>query len=213
MTNGPIIVFDSGVGGLSIYRPLRAALPNENIVYIADSAYFPYGDKSSEWLLKRFRTLARQFSDLSPHLIVLACNSATTNVISEVRSLVACQVVGVEPVIKPLARYKSSLALMTDASAHSEATAILCEKYGKNVHIYVPHGLASAIEFNDYEQVKRSVGEIKKMVQKYHVEAVGLSCTHYPLIMPILKKAMPSIAFIDPAPAVVRQVQKVLRLS
>lgn len=213
MEKGPIIVFDSGVGGLSIYRPLRIALPDENVVYITDSQYFPYGTKSPKWLLNRFRTLAKQFNELAPQAIVLACNSATTNVIVEMRSLVACPVVGVEPVIKPLARYSSALALMTRASATSVTTKELREKYGQHVYVYTPHNLANAIEFNDYEQVKKSIQAIKKIVQKQQIKAIGLSCTHYSLILPMLKKALPHVDIVDPSAAVVRQVQKVLRLS
>lgn len=209
----PIIVFDSGIGGQSIYRPLKVALPEENIIYISDPLHFPYGDKSSSWLSLRFQELAKQFAALSPELLVLACNSATTNIISELRSTLSCPVVGVEPVIKPLACYKSSLALMTAASASAPATIKLMEKYGEHVKIYTPHGMAVAIEYNDYEQVKRNIHEIKNIVQKEKIEAIGLSCTHYPLVIDLLKTALPETIFIDPAPAVVKEVIRVLRLA
>jgi len=208
----PIIVFDSGIGGFSIYRPLVKALPNENIIYIADSDNFPYGDKSVEWLSNRFMKLGKRFKDLDPKLVILACNSATTNIIKELRAQLSIPVIGVEPVIKPLGTYSSSLALMTESSARSTATAKLLSDYGEHVRIFTPHGLAAAIEYNDYDQVKNNIHEIKELVQKYQVKAVGLSCTHYPLIMPALKKAMPDITFIDPSGAVVREVLRVLKL-
>jgi glutamate racemase len=213
MRQGPIVVFDSGIGGLSIYRPLKAALPDTNIVYIADSAYFPYGDKSVEWLQDRFKELTLQFAALNPSVVVLACNTATTNIIQDVRSSLDCPVVGVEPVIKPLAQYESALALMTESSARSQTTAKLLQEYGSHVRVYTPKGLAKAIEYNDYDQVKKNIDEIKEIVQINQVKAVGLSCTHYPLVLPALKTAMPETIFIDPSEAVVREVLRVLRLD
>ena len=213
MNTQPIIVFDSGIGGLSIYRPLKQALPDHNLVYQTDSNNFPYGDKSPEWLSNRFTELARSFAQLDPQLLVLACNSATTTIISHLRSLLPCPVVGVEPVIKPLSQYRSALALMTQVSANSATTSELLARYGSHVRVFTPIGLATAIEYNDYEQVKKNIHEIKEIVQEYQVEAVGLSCTHYPLIISALKQALPTVTFIDPSSAVVREVVRVLKLS
>ena len=210
-TTRPIIVFDSGIGGLSIYRLLQIELPGEVIVYIADSANFPYGDKSKEWLVARFVELGKQFAALNPKLVVIACNTATTNVIQDLRSQLSCPIIGVEPVIKPLATYERSLALMTESAASSDTTKDLLSKYGEHVRIYTPHGLASAIEFNDYEQVKTIIHEIKEVVQKNNIQAIGLSCTHYPLILKELQKEIPAVAFIDPSDAVVKEVVRVLK--
>lgn len=213
MNKQPIIVFDSGVGGLSIYRPLKAALPDALIVYMTDSNNFPYGSKSADWLSHRFTELAKEFTALNPKLLVLACNSATTNIITQLRDQLDCPVVGVEPVIKPLAQYQSPLAMMTESSANSSATKSLLEKYGQHIHVYVPHGLAAAIEYNDYDQVKNSIHELKEFVQSHNTDAVGLSCTHYPLILPQLQKELPNIIFIDPSDAVVREAARVLESS
>ena len=213
MISGPIIVFDSGIGGLSIFRPLKLALPHENIIYMMDSNHFPYGNKSSDWLANRFKELSIDFKKLNPKLLVLACNSATTNVIKELRALLDCPVVGVEPVIKPLSRFTHSIAIMTEASASSDSTKTLLKTYGQHVVIYTPHGLASAIEYNDIDQVQKRIHEIKDVVQKAQIEAVGLSCTHYPLIIKELKSAMPDVTFIDPSDAVVKEVVRVLESS
>lgn len=211
MASRPIIVFDSGIGGLSIYRPLKTALPKENIVYIADSLHFPYGDKSQSWLTSRFAELAQDFRTLNPKLVVLACNSATTNVITELRTSLSCPVIGVEPVIKPLSSYDHAVALMTASSAASSTTLGLLSRYGQHVQIYVPHGLAQAIEYSDFEQVKKNIHEIKKFVQENHIQAVGLSCTHYPLVIHEFQKAMPNVIFIDPSEAVVKEILRVLQ--
>ncbi|MFZ2199501.1 MAG: aspartate/glutamate racemase family protein [Microgenomates group bacterium] len=213
MDTSPIIVFDSGIGGMSIYKPLRLALPNANIIYIADTDNFPYGDKSSAWLASRFAQLGKQFASLSPRLVVLACNSATTNIIADLRKTLDCPVVGVEPVIKPLSVFTHSLALMTTVSAQSETTKQLLKKYGDHITIFTPHGLAVAIEYNDFEQVEKNIHEIKNIVQAQKIEAIGLSCTHYPLILNRLQAAMPSVKFIDPSQAVVKEVMRVLESS
>lgn len=213
MNDQPVIVFDSGIGGMSIYRPLKLALPQANLIYLADSNNFPYGNKSSAWLTARFVELGKQFASLNPRLIVLACNTATTNIIQGLRSQLSCPIVGVEPVIKPLAEFDSALALMTSTSAKSRATLDLMAKYGTHVRLHTPQGLAVAIEYNDYDQVKNSIHEIKNLVQKYHIKVVGLSCTHYPLILSEFQKAMPGVKFIDPSSAVVKEVLRVLRLE
>lgn len=207
---GPIIVFDSGIGGLSIFRPLKRALPRENIIYMMDSNHFPYGDKSSEWLSNRFKELSIDFKKLNPKLLVLACNSATTNAIKDLRLSLNCPVIGVEPVIKPLSHFSRSLALMTEASASSDSTKNLLTQHGIHVRVFTPHGLASAIEYNDFDQVQTSIHEIKDIVQKENIEAIGLSCTHYPLIIKELQSAMPRAIFIDPSLAVVKEVVRVL---
>jgi glutamate racemase len=211
MSMNPIIVFDSGIGGMSIYRPLKQALPEENIIYIADSTNFPYGDKSESWLQSRFATLALQFMDLSPKVVVLACNTATTNVIEYLREQLSCPIVGVEPVIKPLSVYERSLALMTSGTASSASTKQLLDKYGAHIEVFSPIGLASAIEYHNLDHVKKNIHEIKEIVQSKKIQAVGLSCTHYPLILKMLQSAMPEVIFVDPASAVVAQVQRVLR--
>jgi glutamate racemase len=198
---------------MSIYRPLKIALPDQNIIYLTDSANFPYGDKSIEWLKARFMELGQQFQGLNPKLVVLACNTATTGIIDELRSLLSCPVVGVEPVIKPLSKYQRSLALMTTATAGSSSTVKLLAEFGPHVHVFSPVGLAKAIEFNNFEQVKKNIHEIKEIVQKENIEAIGLSCTHYPLILAEFQKAMPGVVFIDPSEAVVKEVIRVLNLE
>lgn len=209
----PIIVFDSGRGGQTIFIPLQKALPRENLIYRDDRDNFPYGSKSAAWLSNRFKKLGTDFTALDPKLVVLACNTATVNIVEELRTYLTCPVVGVEPVIKPLSGYSRALVLMTASSANSKKTAELLAKFGQNVQVYTPKGLAEAIEYNNTEQVKNSIHEIKKIVQEQRIEAVGLSCTHYPLILSELRSAMPGIKFIDPSGAVVDQVLRVLKLT
>ncbi|MFH2019208.1 MAG: aspartate/glutamate racemase family protein [bacterium] len=210
MSTRPIIVFDSGIGGLSIYRPLRLKLPTENVVYITDSQNFPYGNKSPAWLRTRFRELGKQFLVLNPKLVVLACNTATVAVISELRTLLSCPIVGVEPIIKPLAVYHRPLALMTSSAAHSKRTKDLIKKHGSHVELYTPCGLVEAIEYNDITQVKKILLSLNKLVQKNKYDAIGLSCTHYSLFLEEFKKTIPNVIFLDPAGAVVKEVLRML---
>lgn len=209
--NQPIIVFDSGRGGRSIYDPLKKALPQATILYLDDHEYFPYGNKSPAWLTNRFHELALRFASLDPMLIVLACNTATVNAIEVLRAQLSCPIVGVEPVIKPLATYDRALALMTTASARAPRTLELLKQYGNHIEIFTPVGLAEAIEYNNSEQVKKSIHEITNIVQKRDIQAIGLSCTHYLLVLTELEQAMPGVTIIDPSKAVVEQVLRVLK--
>ncbi len=211
MVERPIIVFDSGRGGQSIYRPLKKALPGANILYLDDHEHFPYGDKSLSWLTQRFQELSQLFASLDPLLIVLACNTATVNAVEVLRTELTCPIVGVEPVIKPLAKYDRALALMTAASARAPRTLELLKQYGKHIEIYTPLGLAEAIENNNDVQVKQSIHEIKNIAQKKNIQAIGLSCTHYPLVITDFVQTMPGVTFIDPSEAVVEQVLRVLK--
>lgn len=213
MSSRPIIVFDSGLGGQSIYRPLKDMLPGHHLLYLDAHENFPYGNKSPAWLSARIKTLGHEFAILNPLLVVLACNTATVNAIDILRQRLACPVVGVEPVLKPLASFTHALALMTSSSARAVKTSHLLKQFGTHVQIYTPLGLAEAIEYNDVEQVKKSIHEIKILVQTHHIQAVGLSCTHYSLILTDLQKAMPHVQFIDPSMAVVKEVLRVLRLE
>ncbi len=208
-----ILVFDSGIGGLSIYRPLMHRLPQDQILYFADSSNFPYGNKTASWLRSRFTVLASEFAHLNLAALVVACNSATVNAIDIFRSKLMCPIIGVEPVIKPLSGYSQAVALMTAVSASSIQTKNLLIKYGEHVKVYTPTGLAEAIEYNDYTQVKKILTKLARYIRINQIKAVGLSCTHYPLILPELKRRFPGIEFVDPSLAVVRQVERVLRLT
>jgi glutamate racemase len=211
MTDHPIIVFDSGRGGRSIFDPLQKALPQATLLYMDDHEHFPYGNKSPAWLTKRFHELALRFSSLDPLLLVLACNTATVNGVLELRKLLTCPIIGVEPVIKPLSHFPRALVLMTHASAKAKRTLDLIQQYGPHVEVYTPKGLAEAIEYNKIDQIDQSIHEIKTIALNKQIQAIGLSCTHYPLVLDKFQLAMPQIKFFDPSQAVVDQVNRVLK--
>lgn len=205
-----IIVFDSGVGGLSILREILNQHVTSAVTYVADQVNFPYGSKSESWLTDRLCQVARWAAGKNPTAFVLACNTATVSSITAMREILPCPVVGVEPVIKPLAAYGNALILATHVTADSPRTRELLAQYGGNVRVATPDGLADAIENTDSERVKKILETIAHRVKNENIEAIGLSCTHYPLIAAELHALLPGVHIYDPAPAVVFRLKQVL---
>jgi glutamate racemase len=116
--SSPILVVDSGVGGFSILQELLNLDPNQDYLYLADHAYFPYGDKDPRWLKERIRSLIAYGVRKGAQAVVLACNTATVHSLKDLRAEFALPIFGVEPVVKPLASYSSS-AILTTSSTHS----------------------------------------------------------------------------------------------
>ena len=207
-----IVVFDSGVGGFSILREILEKKIGQKIIYIADQAQFPYGTKSSAWINRRLIRLINYLQPLSPSALVLACNTATVSGVHALRQMVQFPIIGVEPVIKPLAKFSKSLLLATRGTVDSPHTSRLVKKYGVNVILHTPKGLVSAIEEMDQAKILDSITHLRELVKKEKLQAIGLSCTHYPLVLADLKKTFPSVMLLDPSQAVVRQLVKVLEL-
>lgn len=205
----PVIIFDSGIGGLSILKEL--IFLKYPIVYFADQANFPYGEKTSTWLENRLVELSHHFESLSPVAVVLACNTASTIAITKVRDILKCPVVGVEPVIKPATSFKNAVVWATPATLNSSRANDLKQLHGPHVKFYSPRNLASAIEFNNLEQIKESLSLARAELGV--VDAIGLSCTHYPLIKSQIHDFFPEAQIIDPSPSVAKQVLKVLGIT
>ena len=206
-----IAIFDSGVGGFSILREL---LPSPNTyLYLADQAYFPYGDKPSEQIAERVGLIASWIKKQNPDIVVMACNTATVSGIDKLRSILSCPVVGVEPVVKPAAKYGKSLIIGTEPTLNSLRMRQLLAAHPGSVLTYCPNGLAGAIENINIDQVKKIIHEISKVVQNEKIEAIGLSCTHYPLIKDLLQESLPGITIIDPSQAVAKQVLRKLEFE
>lgn len=205
-----VIVFDSGIGGFSILREIMRVGQPASIVYLCDQKNFPYGEKSAEWLEKRLAEIARWAALHDPAAFVIACNTGTVAGIHTVRSHLDCPVVGVEPAVKPLSSYESALVLATHRAVESERTQELLDIHGRHIRVYAPKGLATAIENNDTDQVKKSLQEIAAIVRRENVQAIGLSCTHYPLVQEQMQALFPKVQIYDPSEAVVRHLIKVL---
>ena len=218
--SGPIGIFDSGVGGISIYKIVKNLLPRENYIYVADKKFFPYGTKSTKTIIKRVDMAVRWFLDHNTKLIVIACNTATVEAIEYMREKYPRTLfVGTVPVIKVcVAKTRSGNVgiLCTERTANSDYQKKLIEKFAKNKNVYTqvcPH-LVSMIEEGNTENIKSSpfiLRPIDKLRYK-NVDTIALGCSHFPLIKYIIQKiAGRKIHVLDSGPAIARRVRAVLK--
>ena len=218
MGDNPIGVFDSGVGGLSLLRELQSLLPNENFIYISDNAFAPYGALTSENIRARSQALAHWLCEQSCKLIVVACNTATTNAIQPLRKTYSIPFVGIEPAIKPAALQTKTGVIgvlatkgtLSSGLFHETSTAFaqgvrILEKEGKHLVEMIESGM---LESDEMDQLLQSY--TKPMIEK-GVDHLVLGCTHYPFLTPILNRTLPKhIKIIDCNGAVAKQVERVL---
>lgn len=220
-------VFDSGVGGKLIARMVEKELPKATVIFRSDPDYFPYGNKTPEVILERVSLFAKKFQQLGCAIVVIACNSATTNVIERLRQLFPrIQFVGVEPPLKPISRLTNSkkIAIMgTNATIASERRKILQELFARGITVYniVCPGLAEYIEKRVMKDIKCGATfyndqQAKDLIKKFldkpiaeGVDVVGIACTHYPYLLPQMKELYPQVTFYDPADAVVKYVKRI----
>lgn len=232
-------VFDSGEGGLSVLKEITRLLPEAEYVYYSDNAHCPYGEKSPEYIQNRARAITERLLKEGADVIVVACNTATAAAISvlrseysdassqevrdKVRELTGCRhdhicFIGMEPAVKPAAlgtrtgvvgvlatagTLKGSKYLKTKESVDDQVNVF--EHVGRGFVELVEEGRLSGSEAEDV--VKASLGPLLSA----GADIIVLGCTHYPFLLPVLQKvAGPDIRFIDPAPAVARQLVHVL---
>lgn len=191
----PIGIFDSGIGGLSISQQIKHHLPNENLLYVADTLHAPYGDKSTEFITQRVNDIADWFIKQQAKAIVVACNTATVNAIDQLRYRVDIPVIGVEPAIKPAAKHSINdkvAILVTQATAKNPRFLALVEKYQNNCQVFIQPcpGLVEAIELG-----KESSAHCYLLLEKYltpllknGVDTIVLGCTHYPFVTDAIQK-------------------------
>lgn len=205
----PLIIIDSGIGGATVLKEILKTKNFSRIIYLADQKYFPYGEKSHNWLNDRIKNLISWSLAQDPCCIVLACNSATSQAIKEAREQTKVPIVGVEPVIKPLSKYKSSLLLGTKAALSSSRTKELAIKHNPPQMItHSPSRLASAIEEMDDIKIRAQIKQIAENTNQIP-QAIGLSCTHYPLVAKEFKRVFPQSDIVAPSEAVVRRINSV----
>ena len=218
MSNRPIGLFDSGVGGLSLLRELQSLLPNENFIYISDNAFAPYGALPPKDIRERSQALTQWHIKQSCKLVVVACNTATTNCIELLRKTYQIPIVGIEPAIKPAALQTktgvvgvlatkgtlSSGLFHETSSAYGEGVRIL-EKEGKHLVQMIESGM---LQSEEIEQLLQTY--IQPMIEQ-RVDHLVLGCTHYPFLMPILTRILPQhIKIVNCNGAVAKQVERVL---
>jgi glutamate racemase len=216
--NQPIGIFDSGIGGTSIWKAIHQLLPNEKTIYLADSKNAPYGQKSKQEIIALSMKNTDFLLEMKCKLIVIACNTATTNAIQELRAKYDIPFIGIEPAIKPAVTHSKTQIigiLATQGTLNSELFNKTTEKYQDTKIIeQVGHGLVQLIEngdINSPEMTKLLHSYLTPMIEA-NIDYLVLGCSHYPYLIPQIKKILPEhIQIIDSGEAVAKQTKNILR--
>lgn len=217
--SNPIGVFDSGVGGLSLLQCIREELPCEDIIYIADSRYAPYGDKSSDYIERRSIAISEFLAVQKAKAIVVACNTATAAAIKRMREIHTLPIIGMEPGVKPaISITKSGTVgiLATTETLKSEKFSVLTERFRNDCKI-ITQACPGLVE--KVEQIDLSDNETVKLLEKYvgtltakGADTIVLGCTHYLFLTDIIRKiAGEDIKVIDTGKAVAKEVYRRLK--
>lgn len=217
INNNPIGLFDSGIGGTSIWREIHELLPSEETIYLADSKNAPYGQKTKEEIIHLSFKNTEFLLNLNAKIIVVACNTATTNAIKELRAKYDVPFIGIEPAIKPAAlnsQKKVIGILATQGTLNSSLFHETAKKF-QDIKIIeqIGHGLVPLIENGAISSI-----EMNKLLRDYlepmivaNIDYLVLGCSHYPYLIPQIKKIIPPhIKIIDSGEAVARQTKKIL---
>lgn len=216
-------IFDSGVGGLSVFREIRKVLPGEKYVYFSDNAHCPYGEKSREYIIGRARWITEFLLERGADIIVVACNTATAAAISTLREEYAVPFIGMEPAVKPaVAATRTGVVgvLATAGTLKAEKYRDTRGKYGEGVRIveHVGQGFVELVERGETEgpEAESTVRESIASLLAAGADTIVLGCTHYPFLAPVIRKVAAELApgrnitIIDPAPAVARHLVEVM---
>jgi glutamate racemase len=219
-----ILIFDSGVGGLTVYREVAAARPDGAYVYVADDAGFPYGNQPESLLIARIiEIIGKAIADHAPDLVVVACNTASTLALADLRARFAVPFVGTVPAIKPACAQSATkriAVLGTLATVSREYTRALIREFAAGCDVALI-GSSHLASFAEAELAGMPVADdaIKAEIAGCFVDAdarrtdtVVLACTHYPLLIDRFKANAPwPVDWVDPAPAIARRVADLLR--
>ena len=212
-------VFDSGVGGLSVLRAIRAGLPGARLTYFADTAHAPYGDRDDAHALLRAHRVSEHLIARGARAIVVACNTATAVAIESLRARwPGVPFVGVEPGLKPalaLSRSGRIGVMATPATLRSDRFARLCAAHPRpaRLHLEPCPGLAALIESGDLDApaLLAAIDAHAAALRRAEVDVVVLGCTHYVFVREPLQRALgPKVTIVDTADAVARQVSRVV---
>ena len=215
-------VFDSGVGGLSVLRAIRQELPDNTVIYLADQAHVPYGSRSLEEVRRFSEVITRYLVDQGAGMIVVACNTASAAALHFLREkFPGIPFVGMEPAVKPAAEQTQSGVvgiLATPATFQGALYASVVERFASGVILLQDTcpGLVGQIEAGDLDgpRSRRILEEALAPMLAQDIDTIVLGCTHYPFVIPLIQNiAGPGVRVIDPAPAVARQVRRVLEAN
>jgi glutamate racemase len=216
--NSPLLFFDSGVGGLSVLGPTLELLPNAPIIYAADSAGFPYGKKSEAELASRVPALlGRMVERFHPRLVVIACNTASTIALEQVRSALDLPVVGTVPAIKPAAEMSRTRVigvLGTEATVRQPYVDDLAGKFASDCTI-IRYGSPELVELAEAKLAGEEINidAVRAATQPMfdasdgdRIDTVVLACTHFPLLQDELRSAFPNVAYVHGGPGIARRI-------
>ncbi|GAB6157045.1 glutamate racemase [Desulfotomaculum varum] len=214
----PIGIFDSGVGGLSVAREIRKLLPLEDLLYYADTAYCPYGEKDPAIIRQREKNIVKFLLSKGAKLIVVACNTASSAGLEELRNLFAVPIVGMEPGVKPAvaaSRNGTIGVLATGVTIAGDRFAALVKRYAEHTRVITQPcpGLVELIESGKLAEpeTEKVLKDFLQPMLEQGADTIVLGCTHYPFLRPLIERlAGPDVAVIDTGAAVAKQVQKVL---
>lgn len=218
-----VLVFDSGVGGISISREIITALPQIRLHYISDNAAFPYGEKPAELLIERAcAVLQHACKTINPAILVIACNTASTVVLPRLRELLDIPIVGVVPAIKTAAaisKTKTFGLLATPGTVSRAYTDELINRYAAN-HQVIRLGSAQLVkhieafihgENIDYQYIEDIVKQLSDQTGGDKLDTIVLGCTHFPLISAVFQQIQPSWQWIDSGAAIAARVSSLLK--
>lgn len=216
-------IFDSGVGGLSVFREIRKVLPDERYVYFSDNAHCPYGEKTREYIIDRARAITETLLSKGADVIVVACNTATAAAIADLRERYDVPFIGMEPAVKPAASStKTGVVgvLATAGTLKADKYLTTRGKYAEEVRFveHVGEGFVELVENGNTSgaEAERVVGKSLIPLLEAGADTIVLGCTHYPFltdtILKVASEHFPDheISVIDPAPAVARHLLDVM---
>ena len=216
----PIGIFDSGIGGISILEKLKQLLPNENFIYLADNRNCPYGSKSKKEIISLSKKNCEKLIELNCKIIIIACNTSTTNSIKKLREIIAIPIIGIEPGLKPAIHYTKTKNIGILATEKTLGSKLFFETLNQNriddIHIHEQIGYELV---NLIEEDSHSKQNLQKILEKYLVPMINkkidcllLGCTHYNHIKDIIEEIIPvDIKIVDTIAPVNKRVLNILK--
>ena len=216
----PIGLFDSGIGGISILEKLKQLLPNENFIYLADNRNCPYGSKSKKEIISLSKKNCEKLIELNCKIIIIACNTSTTNSIKKLREIIAIPIIGIEPGLKPAIHYTKTKNIGILATEKTLGSKLFFETLNQNriddIHIHEQIGYELV---NLIEEDSHSKQNLQKILEKYlvpminkNIDCLLLGCTHYNHIKDIIEEIIPvDIKIVDTIAPVNKRVLNILK--
>ena len=212
-------IFDSGVGGLSVFREVRKLLPEESYIYYSDNAHCPYGEKSVEYIIGRAREITSFLIGKGAEIIVVACNTATAAAIATLRAEFPIKFIGMEPAVKPAVKStKTGVVgvLATAGTLKADKYLHTREKFSEGIKIveHIGQGFVELVEKGNVSgpEAESIVEKSVRPLIEAGADTIVLGCTHYPFLAEtIMKAAGTPVTLIDPAPAVAKHLMEVMQ--